>query len=290
MAKPVFIDKEINVFTGEKAIEALRKENDAKYLSKDKGIVKVTAERWEKAQECEKNHWLKKGIRSANDRNDYHFEQFDKYKVIKNRTFRSMLEIGCGPFTNSRIIAGLCKVTNCSLLDPLIYEYLKHPFCFYSDKYLFSEYVPLLGKVIRKIFPFAFRLYLRILSRKTKIKELINSAAETIPLSNRYDLITMINVIEHCYDVELVFQNILKIIHKDGYFVFEDKYYDHEQIRNTAKNSYDAAHPLRVDRKVIEKYLQENFEVVYKRIQANSMIFEGENILWDDLYFVGKKK
>ena len=34
----------------------------------------------------------------------------------------------------------------------------------------------------------------------------------------------------------------------------------------------------------------ENFEVVYKRIQTNSILFEGEKNLWDDIYFIGKKR
>lgn len=55
------------------------------------------------------------------------------------------------------------------------------------------------------------------------------------------------------------------------------------------RKSYDAAHPLKVDRKIIENYLYENFEVVYKRIQTNNMFFEGEKIQWDDIYFIGKK-
>ena len=289
MPIPYFIDKEINILTGQKAIEALREENDVQYLSNDKGVVKVTAERWKKAQECERNHWLKKGIKTANDRNDYHYKQFDGYKQIKNKTFRSLLEIGCGPFTNSRMIAGLCTVGKCTLLDPLIHEYLNHPFCYYTDDYLFSEYVPWLGKVTRKLFPVFFRLYLNIFSRKTKIGELFNCTGETIPVKEQYDLVVMINVIEHCYDVELLFHNILTIVPPGGYFIFEDKYYDHQRVLSTLKNGYDAAHPLKVDRNVIDQFLSANFEVVYKRIQTNTMVFEGENILWEDVYYIGKR-
>jgi SAM-dependent methyltransferase len=289
MTKPFFIDKNIHVFTGDQAREALQKESDSKYLCKGRGVVKVAAERWQKAQECEKNHWLRMGIKSANDRNDYHSIQFSNYNAIKNRTFHSMLEIGCGPFTNSRIIAGLCNVSQCSLLDPLILEYLHHPFCSYSKKYLFSEYIPFLGKAVRKILPFTYPVYLRMLSRKIKIKELLSIAAETISIENAYDLVIMINVIEHCYDIELVFQKILQIMRAGALFVFEDKYYEHEQIRLAVENSYDAAHPLRVDRKVIDDFLRKNFEVMYKRIQTNTMEFAGETILWDDVYYIGRR-
>lgn len=175
-------------------------------------------------------------------------------------------------------------------MDPLIYDYLKHPFCSYNKKYLLSEYFPLLGKIISRVSPNLYRLYLNTLTRKINIKELLNIPAEIIPLNNNYDLVTMINVIEHCYDAEQVFQNILKTTKEGSYFIFSDKFYNNEQTINDLKFGYDAAHPLKVDRKVIETFLYDNFEIIYKRIQTNSMILEGEKFLWDDIYFVGKKK
>lgn len=114
--------------------------------------------------------------------------------------------------------------------------------------------------------------------------------AEEMSASNKYDLVIMINVIEHCYDAELVFQNILDSTNEDSYFVFADKLYNHEKVKNAVKTGYDAAHPLKVDEKVIDKFLNGNFEVVYKRIQTNSMFLEGEKQLWDDIYFIGKRK
>ncbi|MDK2977675.1 MAG: hypothetical protein PWP52_389 [Bacteroidales bacterium] len=104
-----FIDEKINILTGDKAVDAQKKENDKKFLDDKKGVYKVSLERWQKAQACEKNHWFVRGIKSENDRNDYHQKQFDDYKSIKNLSFRNALEIGCGPFTNLRIIS---KKTN----------------------------------------------------------------------------------------------------------------------------------------------------------------------------------
>ena len=112
---------------------------------------------------------------------------------------------------------------------------------------------------------------------------------EKMVTDSTYDLVTMINVIEHCYDVNLVFENILKITHKDSYFVFEDKFYTAEDTEKLVIMKYDAAHPLQVDRKTIENFLDKNFEAVYKKIQTNSLSLEGEKIIWDDIYFIGKK-
>jgi SAM-dependent methyltransferase len=289
MKKPIFIDENINILTDNQAIEALSRENDQKFFNKEKGVVKVSLERWKKAQECEKKHWMVKGIKSATDRNEYHFQQFNRYKDIENKKFDSMLEIGCGPFTNSRIIAGVCKINNCSLLDPLLMNYVNHPFCSYDQRYLYSEIFPLIGKVTRKLFSFAFKSYQKILAQKIKIKDLFNIPAEQMTTNSTYDLVAMINVVEHCYDAELVFQNILQITHKGSYFLFEDKFYTAETTNNMVRMNYNAAHPLQVDRKVIENFLDKNFEVVYKRIQTNSLTMEGDKIIWDDIYYIGKK-
>jgi SAM-dependent methyltransferase len=289
MKKPIFIDGKINILTGNQAIEALRRKNDKQFYNENKGVVRVSLERWKTAQACEKKHWMVKGLKYANDRNDYHFEQFNRYKDIKNKTFNSMLEIGCGPFTNTRIIASVCNIEKCSLLDPLIFDYINHPFCSYDQRYLYSEFFPLMGKIIRKFIPFAFKSYQKILTQKISIKNLFNSPFEKMIPDSTYDLVAMINVIEHCYDAGLVFQNILQITDKDSYFVFEDKIYNAAETKNMIEIKYDAAHPLNIDRMTIEKFLYENFDTVFKRIQPNSLKLEGEEIIWEDIYFIGKR-
>jgi SAM-dependent methyltransferase len=239
---------------------------------------------------CEKKHWMVNNLETANDRNDYHFVQFNKYKAIQKKIFHSMLEIGCGPFTNARVITGICNINYCSLLDPLANEYLNHNFSYYDNKYIFSEYIPKIGKIVRKFFPTMFKSYLKLASHKTKIRNFYNIPAEHLPTNDKYDLITMINVIEHCFDVRKIFQNILKVSIAGSYFIFSDKLYEHDKIQELAENSYDAAHPIKVDRRVIEKYLNDNFNSIYKRVQYNSAFFEGEKIQWDDMYFIGIRK
>jgi len=288
--KPLFIDKKINIVSGDKAKEALKKENDLAFFERGKGVTRVSIERWLKAQECEKNHWMIRGIKSINDRNDYHEKQFEGYKSLKFMNFPSVIEIGCGPFTNARIIAKKSNINEITLLDPLINEYLNHPFARYNKNYLFVEYFPLIGKLFKKLFPMFFKQYLYLFSKKIKIKNLLDIPAEKISSGNSYDLVIMINVLEHCYDAELVLNNTTKITREGGFLIFEDKIYEADLVQEELNYCYDAAHPLKVDRSIIEKFLKENFEVVYKRIQTNSLIFEGEKIIWDDIYFIGVKK
>jgi SAM-dependent methyltransferase len=288
--KPYFIDKNINILTGNKALDALSKENDENFLSDDKGVIKVSSERWKKAQYCERKHWLEIGLKSNDDRNQYHSKIFNNYENIKNEVFDNVLEIGCGPFTNLRIIAKFCKIKECSLLDPLVFDYLEHPFSSYNKDYLFSESFPLLGKIVSKIFPNYYKFYLKNLSQKIIINELLNIPVEKLPLTKKYDLVTMINVIEHCYDIQKIFQNILEITKKGSYFIFSDKLYNHTQISKEIKIGYDAAHPLKVDKQVVETFLYDNFEITHNKIQNNTMNMDGETFLWDDIYFIGKRK
>ena len=46
-------------------------------------------------------------------------------------------------------------------------------------------------------------------SGSVPIGRLVASPIEEMPLDRKYDLVVMENVIEHCYDAELVFANIL---------------------------------------------------------------------------------
>jgi len=290
MNNPFFIDENINIFTGEQAVKKLNDENDQQYFKSGEGVSVVSEERWRKAQVCEKNHWFVRGIKTSDDRNYHHSRNFNNYSEIKDKQFNSALEIGCGPFTNTRVIAKICSIKNITLLDPMVLDYLKHPFCSYNENYLFSEYAPILGKVVRKVSPFAFKFYRSVLSTKTKIVKLLNIPGEKIARTEVYDLIIMINVIEHCYNAETLFQNILNITKSGSYLIFEDKLLENNEIKRALANSYDAAHPLKVDKDMIDSFLTEHFTIVYKRVQSNSDFYAGEEHPSEDLYFIGKRK
>jgi len=290
MSNPFFIDENITIFTGDQAVKKLNEENDQQYFKSGEGVAVVSEERWRKAQACEKNHWFVRGIKTSDDRNYYHARNFNNYSDLKDKTFNSVLEIGCGPFTNARVIAKFCNIKNVTLLDPMVLDYLKHPFCSYDKNYLYSQYSVILGKVIRKFFPFAFKPYRSLLSRKTKIVQLLNIPAEKIAGTEEYDLVIMVNVIEHCYNADTLFQNILNITASGSYLIFEDKLFENNEIKKALRNSYDAAHPLKVDKEMIDGFLSKHFTTVYKRVQSNSDFYAGEEHPSEDLYYIGKRK
>jgi hypothetical protein len=232
-----------------------------------------------------------RGIGSLQDRNNFHAASFDHYKVLCNIQFKNVIELGCGPFTNLRIIGTKCRITQCALLDPLIKEYLSHPFCSYDDKYLYLE-SSLFGRLFRRIFPKIHRARQNILRQRIPVSKILASPIEPMPTDELYDMVILINVLEHCYDISLVFQKVLDIMAEGSMIIFHDKYYEHTEVARTARTGYDAAHPLKVDKSLIDEFLNNNFEAIYKNVQKHiePVKFLGETSTWEEVYFIGMKK
>lgn len=263
----LFIDSEINILKDEEAKSALEHENDKTFLSYDKGIIKIPIERWKKAQIAERNHWMKLSLKATDDRNYEHQQYFKNYSAISTYHFKNTIELGCGPFTNLRLIGRICQIEKCSLLDPLLNEYLLHPHCTYNkEKLLIDD------------------------NNKIIIDELINNSIEEIETDKKYDLVVVINVFEHCFDVELCFKKILSILKSGGCLIFHDRYYDHLIVTKQVEMIYDAAHPLKIDKLMLNDFLSKNFETLFSDIIEKTFDFMNEKIEYQALYFMGIKK
>lgn len=275
----IHVDENVTVRTHEEANIAFLSENDIAFFEEEKGIVKVTKERWEKAQRTEKKHWMEIGKNAKDDRNLYHKDKFDNYKSISDRIFTNALEVGCGPFTNLRVLGEFCKIKNCSLNDPLINSYLSHKNCAYTNNFLVLDSEREKKSFFDKI------------SRKTiKVKKLFDCAFEDINTDEKYDLIVIINVIEHCYDLELFFNKVLSLLSPNGVLVFEDKLYSINSLKEDVNTVYDAAHPLRVNKNIIMDFLSNKFDKLYSTTQENNADLCGKSFIWDDIYFIGSIK
>lgn len=277
--KRIHVDENVTVRTDEEANIAFLKENDIAFFEEEKGIVKVTKERWEKAQRTERKHWMEIGKNAKDDRNLYHRDKFDNYKSVSDRVFTNALEVGCGPFTNLRIVGEFCKIKNCSLNDPLIYSYLSHTNCAYTNNYLILD-----SRREKK------SLFDKIFRKKIKVKKLFDCAFEDINAEEKYDLVVIINVIEHCYDLELFFNKLVSLLSPNGILIFEDKLYSIQSLKDDVNTVYDAAHPLRVNKDIIMNFLSKNFEKLYSTTQENKTELGGKSFLWNDIYFIGSLK
>lgn len=291
-----FVDEKQNIYTGDEAKKKLESVSDAEFLSEKEGIVKVSKERWLLAQDYEKHYWMVRQPLAADDRNKDHQGRFDNYNFLRGLKFKNAIELGCGPFTNLRLIGDLCKINECSLLDPLINSYFDHTNCTYKNrkniiipkklyKYLAKSY-PL--RVVRKILNFVLPVSL---FKEIPIKEFMPKPIEEMDTSKKYDLVVMLNVLEHCYDINLIFENIMKISNENTIFIFHDKFFDHKKVSNQIKNSmYEAGHPLLADKSVIENFLDKNFDPLYRKEEIIQHEVNGYDLSYGAIFFAGKIK
>jgi SAM-dependent methyltransferase len=228
------------------------------------------------------------GLGSRDDHNYENACGFGGYEALRGLEFRSAIELGCGPFTNLRIIGDVSRVGTCDLLDPLIESYLTHPGCRYTANRL---------RVDRTRMAQATRSRLRqrlcldglTVSGTIPVGRLIAGPIEEMPLDRTYDLVVMENVVEHCYDVEAVLSNILSILSDRGILVIHDRYYDSDQVRDRVNRIYDAAHPLRVDRRQVEAFMADEFEPLFTRTSTVAAEFRGVDVTAETYYFIGRR-
>jgi len=234
----IFINPLHEVFTGKEAEEKIKETNDQQFLTND-GVLSVPIERWATAQQFEEGYWLNVAVNAKEDRNYDHMNRFNNYEVLKGKKFNSVIEIGCGPFSlNSKLIFQKIEtdnINNLTLLDPLIYKYTMHPNCGYKNDNV----------------------------------KMINSSIEEFETDETYDLVIMVNVIEHCFDFNKVFEVIDNIFQKKGVFVFSEATVKSDHMSNISNNFYDAGHPLRITDKFLEGFIEEKYSILYKKAFDN---------------------
>jgi SAM-dependent methyltransferase len=294
--KFLYVDDQLRFLTGTEAAEALRERSDARFLDAGKGVVRVPRERWEEAQRYERDTWLVAAAEASDDRNEEHREGFGNYEALHGRSFQHAAELGCGPFTNLRLIARYCSIASCTLVDPLIPQYLHHRHCRYDRRHLRlaetsfgrtlggSRIGRVAARVLRKVAP-------GLLSRQVPVRDLLATPIEEMNIDRpQFDLVVMINVIEHCFDAEKIFSVISRILEPGGVFVFHDKLFDGGEIAADVETRFDAGHPLRVQREVVMAFLERDFRPLYSRTERVADGFDDIDLTRDAIYFIGERK
>jgi SAM-dependent methyltransferase len=113
---------------------------------------------------------------------------------------------------------------------------------------------------------------------------------EELDIKNKFDLVVMINVVEHCYDVNKIFRKIMDISRPGSIFVFYDKYFDKNELNERIESWYDAGHPLRVSGDIFDEFLKKNFYALLYKINYFSANKRGLDLSWRGLFFIGKIK
>lgn len=265
-----YVDENRRVTRGKDALELIKARKHDN-VDPEKGVTKVDDKRWQEAQRYERRTWME-GIAAISDRNEDHEQRFDQYDALRGIHFGSAIELGCGPFTNLRKILSYSTIDDIHLLDPLSGDYLNHPFCRYKDRrlggILKTSLIPWTKKGGLK-HPLRFYKHkwdeLKIGGLSGRPITLHQTGIEDFSPPQTYDLCVMINVIEHCKDIDQIFANILKMTRPGSYFVFADKAYYAKEEEEYSSHNFDAGHPLRVDYSIIRDFIKENFEPIHDK-------------------------
>jgi SAM-dependent methyltransferase len=222
----LFISSPVSVLRGDAARVELERTNDAAYLTEGKGVLSVPLDRWNQAQAYERETWLTHAINSTDDRNLEHADMFGGYKALPEKLGR-VIELGCGPFTNWRIIMRDHTADDVTLLDPLAEAYREnHPHCAYRDG----------GDMDNRWHWYPVNL--------------VASAIEDFETDSKFDTVILINVLTHVLDVEKVFSWIGAHLKKGGHLVFAEPVRDIDPMR-----LYDVGHPISFNQSVIDDFL-----------------------------------
>lgn len=257
-----FVDENFRILAGDEAAAAIRERSDAKYLEPSGGILKVPLERWKIAQAFERRGWMQEWRGATEADNTKHAENFNGYAALCGQQFDRAIELGCGPFTNLWVMLHLEKVANppmvrhVELLDPLIREYQKLPNC-----------------------------------RFTELKDVHDCAIEEMPIpAEKFDLVVMINVLEHCFDAERVLQKVLDISAPGAVFVFAEHIYDSDEIRRVVPDRYyEAGHPLMAPYDRLGDFTSQHFEQMFVDFIDGPKVQVESCPHWGSFYFIGRK-
>jgi SAM-dependent methyltransferase len=215
--EPIWVGSPIDVRHGDKAREALAENNDKKYWQEDTGITQVDEQRWLQAQRYEFDTWMRHGLSNSSDRHDEHLQIFDNYRVLPQK-LGDLLEIGCGPFTQTKTIIQGHDVQSITLLDPLLEHYKKHPHCSYG--------------------------------RLSPSPTLLAKPAEQLDAEAQFDTIICINVLEHVQDANKVLANIRRAARLGTIFIMGERTYDDLDVGQI----YDIGHPIRIKSAVLDEF------------------------------------
>jgi len=202
------------------------------------------ASRWAKAQRFEFNLWASSG--GSDDRISTHLEGYKKFSALApNVNLGSLLEIGCGPYTQTKgLLSTLpdANVTKITLFDPSVNEYVaKVKNCAYSS-----------GRLAK--YPHGSGFWHFPLE-----------TTKNMPTHTEFDTVLSFNVITHVENGYTWLEDLYKTVKSGGLLLFSDYWYDgtHENFWFVPDAYY---HPVRPFRKVYD-YFFTRFDLVYEHVE-----------------------
>lgn len=243
----------------------------------------VSEERWREAQAWEREVWftasrkrlkgrlrfvlaatrlsevfpfLQRWVGTGDDWNEWWSERFDRYRLIP-QDIGSAIELGSGPFTNIRLIKEGRSIRKIVCSDPLI-----------------DEYIQLRGA------------WLAEAHRKQEIL-LDANPAESLPFADSsFDLVVLINVLDHVRDMPACVASAIRLTRPKGYLVLGQ---DLTSEGDSARIGDDLGHPIRMSDSDLDGLLLHRFEPSLHRVLPRE---EGRNPAahYGTYLFIGNKR
>jgi SAM-dependent methyltransferase len=231
-------------------------------MKSNKNSVKsVAIERWRMAQEWELETWRREQTRLnsraggrklllsallrrrravvGDDWNEWWSRQFDGYQAV-SMVLNNVIEVGCGPYTNVRLIGAGRTIEHLYCSDPLARHYAG-----FSNGWLSQAY------------------------RNREIL-LDDHPAETLPFAdNLFDLTVIINVLDHVYDSAACLTESTRITRSGGMLILGQDLTDESD-----PGAYDVGHPIRLDHEMLDDVLERSFCARLRKVLSRE---EGRN-------------
>ena len=220
-------------------------------------MKRVPSERWRAAQDWELDLWRREAratvrarLRGAlsslglsslarsllgegDDWNRWWQVHFENYSFVPPHVDRAV-ELGCGPFTNMRLMRPGRTFGSICCSDPLA-----------------GEYVRLRGTWLAEAY-------------RQGIVAIDDHPAEEVPFpDDHFDLTVMINVLDHVRDLDMCVQNAIRITRPGGIFVLGQDLTDKADIERVGD---DLGHPIRVDHRHLDELVSTAFVPIMRKI------------------------
>ncbi|MFH0909273.1 MAG: methyltransferase domain-containing protein [bacterium] len=221
-------------------------------------LDKVSEDRWQQAQAWEAEVWISTekarakwgknlvwrllaaiGLKPrdrGDDWNQWWADRFDQYRFLPPRIERA-IELGCGPYTNMRLVLTSCQPREMVLSDPLIRTYLE--------------------------FPLSFVRRMQIEGKCT----IDDHAIEECPFpDSSFDLVLMINVLDHVRDADLCMARAAALLRSQGWLIIGQAMTDEQDLKVLEGKEGEIGHPIKVNEAWMATHLAGRFEPAIQRL------------------------
>lgn len=222
---------------------------------------KISDDRWKVAQAWELDQWssaagstrrgrirgavartglnrlfpsLQRLLGVGDDWNEWWEERFEHYSLVPH-SLENVIELGCGPFTNIRLIrrARQMRYIHCS--DPLARKYIDFRGLWLAEAYRRKEIL------------------------------LDDHPAETCPYATDFfDLTVLINVLDHVRDMEACLASAIRITKPGGLLILGQDLTNQEDIERMGPE--DIGHPIRVTHTELDALTSPHLEFLSHKV------------------------